>query len=338
MNILLTSVGRRGYLVDFFKNAFFGKAKIFTSNSELTVAMKKSDGYLVSPLIYDDDYIEKIISFCVLNNIKIVMSLFDIDLLILSKNELLFSENGITLLLAPYNAIQKCNDKWATAQLLRELNIRTPRTYLSQTSVLEDVNNGDIDFPFIIKPRWGMASIGVYVVNNEDELLVLYKKCQNDILKTHLKYESAMTPDYSVIIQEYIDGYEYGIDAVNDLNENFVTCFAKQKIRMRAGETDLGKTVNTFSFHSIAEKLSNYIKHKGILSIDCIECNGNVYVIELNCRISGHYPVSHLAGFDFPRLLSKWLYNIPVTKSDLTIKENVVVSKEIALEVVNDMS
>ena len=63
INILLTSAGRRAYLVDYFKKAN-GINKVYASNSDYTIALERADGYFISPLIYSEDYISSIINYC----------------------------------------------------------------------------------------------------------------------------------------------------------------------------------------------------------------------------------------------------------------------------------
>ncbi|WEE20402.1 ATP-grasp domain-containing protein [Aeromonas caviae] len=329
MNILLTSVGRRGYVVEYFKKEFFSERKIFTSNSDLTHAMKMSDGYLLTPLIYEEHYIDTIIKYCKDNNISVVISLFDIDLLVLSKNEDRFKANNIELILAPHNSVEICNDKWKTYLFLKDLNIKTPKTYLSIGDVINAVDNKELSYPVILKPRWGMASMGIYIADDENELKVLYKKSHKDIFNSYLKYESSMTQDDPILIQELLLGNEYGLDVVNNLQGDYITCLAKQKLVMRAGETFLGLTVNNEIFSDIAKILSKNIKHKGLLSVDAFNVNGCIYVTELNCRISGHYPISHSAGFNYPAVLKSWLKHVVPNQSDMAFEEGVTVSKEL---------
>lgn len=42
-----------------------------------------------------------------------------------------------------------------------------------------------IEFPVIVKPRWGMGSIGVYVADNIEELNVFYEKSR-EIYSRHI--------------------------------------------------------------------------------------------------------------------------------------------------------
>lgn len=328
MNILLTSVGRRKYIVEYFINALKGLGEVHTSNSVYTSAMKISHGYFISPLIYENNYIEQIISYCNNKNITAIISLFDIDLLILAKNQKRFEENSIKLILAPENSIKICNDKWATYNFLITLGISTPKTFLKIEDVTNELEKNNIHFPMIIKPRWGMASMGIYIVENIDELNILYNKCYQEIFRSYLKYESSLTKDDAIIIQEYLIGKEYGLDVINDLDGNYINTFAKWKIAMRAGETDIGKTVENTPFIDISRLLSKNIKQLGILSVDCIIQDEIPYVIELNCRISGHYPLSHLAGVDYPKQIVNWLRgegNLELKfKTGLTITKDIV--------------
>lgn len=329
INILLTSAGRRSYIIDYFKQTD-GIGKVYASNSSYTIALKRADGYFISPLIYSDNYIKSIINFCQERNIKAVLSLFDIDLLVLAKNESIFRKNGIELILADSNFIEICNDKWKTFLFIKSLGLQTPKTYLTINDVKKAITEKSLTYPIIMKPRWGMASMGIYKVENDKELEVLTTKCKKIILDSYLRYESSMTPNEMIIYQEIIDGKEYGLDILNDLNGNYIATFSKQKVTMRSGETDLGLTVSPYPFENITEKISANSKHKGILSVDCFKNANGIYIIEMNCRISGHYPLSYLAGFNYPQLLIDWLTGKPTRKDLLKFRTGLFIIKDLA--------
>lgn len=306
VNILLTSAGRRSYIVDYFKKTK-GVGKVYASNSVYTIALKRADSYFISPLIYDPLYIPSIISFCKKHNVKAVLSLFDIDLLVLAQNSKVFNENGIELILAPESFVNVCNDKFATYQFITSLGLKSPKTYLNLRSVKNAIAKCEIQYPIIIKPRWGMASMGIYKVENDVELEFFASKCYKDIFNSYLKYESAITKNEAIIYQEVMMGEEYGLDVLNDLNGNYVKTFAKQKITMRSGETDLGRTVDPSPFINTAKAIATKSRHHGICSVDCFKQDGEIFVIEMNCRVSGHYPLAYLAGFNYPQLIIDWL-------------------------------
>lgn len=328
MNILLTSAGRRAYIVDYFKKCT-GIEKVFASNSQYTIALKRADGFFISPLIYDEAYIPSIIDYCKKNSITVILSLFDIDLLVLAKNEYNFAKNGIKLILAPESFVDICNDKYKTYQFCKQLGINTPRTYLHIDEVIKAIKNGELSYPIIMKPRWGMASMDIYKIDNEEELLVLSKKCERNIFNSYLKYESSIAPNESIVYQEIMQGEEYGLDVLNDLNGNYIQTFAKQKVTMRSGETDLGRTASNEPFIKLAKLVSASSKHQGILSIDCFMTKNGIFLIEMNCRISGHYPLAYLAGFNYPQLLIDWLQGKETNQDLLNFKEDLMIVKDL---------
>ena len=67
MNILLTSAGRRTYLVNYFKEAlrmagFTGL--VHAANSESSPAFFAADRQVITPLIYDSEYIPFLLDYC----------------------------------------------------------------------------------------------------------------------------------------------------------------------------------------------------------------------------------------------------------------------------------
>lgn len=87
MNILLTSAGRRTYMIQYFKKALKGLGLVHASNSVFTYTLSQADKYVITPQIYDDGYIEFLLAYCRKENVSAIISLFDIDLPILAKNK-----------------------------------------------------------------------------------------------------------------------------------------------------------------------------------------------------------------------------------------------------------
>lgn len=65
MNILLTSVGRRAYMVKYFKEVVGESGQVHVSNSDdKTVAFHYADKSVVTPLIYNSEYIPFLLKYC----------------------------------------------------------------------------------------------------------------------------------------------------------------------------------------------------------------------------------------------------------------------------------
>lgn len=332
MNILLTSVGRRTYLVNYFKKALDGKGEVHVANSSsVSPAFIAADYTFVTPLIYDNSYIPSLLDYCKKNKIDILISLFDIDLPILSDHKSEFEKVGTKVVVSDAEFIQICNDKWKTYLFLKENGFNVPKTFLTLENALSAVEAGNIHYPLMIKPRWGMGSISVYEAENKEELCVFYKKARRNIEKTYLKYESAEDIEESILIQEKMNGQEYGLDIINDLKANYVNTCVKMKMAMRSGETDCAITMNNNELKSLGKKLSVLTKHIANLDVDVFEVQGQYYVLEMNARFGGGYPFSHMAGVDLPYAIVSWAQNQEVDSKVLVEKPNVFSHKDIAL-------
>jgi len=332
MNLLITSVGRRSYMVEYFKAVLGPQGKVHAANSEYTYAMSRAHKSVITPAIYDQAYISFLINYCSVNSIKAVISLFDIDLPVLSYSKPLFAERGIQLLVSDYDITAICNDKWLSYQFFIEHGIKTPASFITLESCEAALQGNQIQYPLIVKPRWGMGSIGVLEAENDLELSVLYKKVQRAIEKSYLRFESQADPEHSVIIQEKITGMEYGLDILNDLSGNFICAVPKVKLAMRAGETDVAETVADEELQTLGSKISASLKNIGNLDVDCFKGPSGIYVLEMNCRFGGQYPFSHLAGVNFPKVLIDLLVGSKIDENDLKFRPGVRGFKDLSVK------
>ncbi len=334
MNILLTSAGRRSYLVKYFKEALGDSGLVHAANSSpLSTAFLYADKTVVTPLIYDDEYIPFLFDYCKKNNIHAIISLFDIDLMVLARNKAAFEAEGIRVIVADEEAINTCNDKWNTYRFCLENSINTPKTYISVDAALEDVRKGELSFPLFVKPRWGMGSLSVFCAENEDELRIFYSKSKREIENSYLKYESAANRSECVLIQESLKGQEYGIDVINDLDGNYQNTIIRQKYAMRSGETDAAIIAENEDIKAVGEIISRKLCHPGNLDADIFLVDGVPYLLEMNARFGGGYPFSHVAGVNMPLAIVRWLKGIDVPPEILFAKTGVMASKELVISV-----
>ena len=332
MNVLITSAGRRGYIVDYFKEAMGDNGLVHAGNSDpIASALHHADRSVITPLIYDKEYIPFLLEYCRSEHIDILLSLFDVDLMILAKNKCLFEDAGTKVIVSDEKVIDICNDKYKTYEFLREKGYNVPQSFCSMDSAISALKGGSLHYPLIIKPRWGMGSIGIFDADNEDELRIVAPKCRRKIADSYLKYESEIDLEHSVIFQEKLDGQEYGMDVINDLNGDYATHVVRKKIAMRAGETDAAVVIDDNRFNEIAIRLSKSLGHIGNLDVDLFECNGKLYILEMNARFGGGYPFSHAAGINLPGAIKKWI-NGEKLNDELSVKRyNELCCKEISI-------
>lgn len=306
MNVLLTSVGRRAYMIKYFKNVLGDSGEVHVCNSDdKTVAFYYADKSVLSPLIYDEKYIPFLLDYCKENKIDILISLFDIDLLVLAKNKEKFAEIGTKVIVSDPEVIEKCNDKWKTYSFLKENGFNVPKTYLSLEETILALDRGDLKYPVIVKPRFGCGSIAMSVAEDEMALLYYFRRNTRTINRSYLRFESD-AEDEKILYQEFLPGQEYGADIINDLDGNLQNVIVKKKLAMRAGETDISETVDEPVIKEELERLSRAMRHIGNMDCDVFLVDGKPYILEMNARFGGGYPFSHMAGCDLPRAIVSW--------------------------------
>lgn len=302
MNILFTCAGRRTYLLKYFKEQLEGGGKIVATDMQLSApALTAADIKIKVPAVYDPEYIDRTIEICKGYDIKALFSLNDLELPILSANRDKFQEIGVKLIVSSQEVIDICFDKYRTAGYVESLGLKTPKTFINYEDALDAITKGSLKFPLVLKPRWGSGSIGIEFVNDIEELQEVYgmllKKIKKSILAT------ASQGEEYILIQEKIEGQEYGLDVMNDLNGCNHGVSVKKKLAMRAGETDKAETVDNPEIRNIGQILGQNLHHIGNLDVDVFERDGQYYVLELNPRFGGGFPFSYEAGVNFPKAL-----------------------------------
>lgn len=306
MNILFTCAGRRTYLLKYFKEQLAGEGLVIAVDMQLSApALSVADVKLQVPSLYSKDYVDVVLDICSKYNVRIVISLNDLELPILAGYKRRFEEVGVFLLISDSKVIDICFDKYKTYQYITSLGLKSPKTYKSYIEAQQAIADGSLSFPLVVKPRWGSGSIGVEFVLDEQELDATYTYLKKKV-KRGLLSQVSEGDDY-ILIQEKIDGKEYGVDIMNDLHCNHWAVSVKQKLAMRAGETDKAITEDNPEIRNICSMLGKDLKHVGNLDCDILERNGEYYVLELNPRFGGGFPFSYEAGVNMPGAILKWL-------------------------------
>ncbi|WP_165156788.1 ATP-grasp domain-containing protein [Parabacteroides sp. ZJ-118] len=316
MNILFTCAGRRTYLLKYFKEQLGDDGLIIGADMQLSApALSAADIKEQVPTVYADNYIDCVLDICRRHDIRTVISLNDLELPILSANRGRFEKERVTLLVSRQEVIDICFDKYRTAEYVASIGLNTPLTFVNLDKAKEAITDGKLAFPLVLKPRWGSGSIGIEFVNDIEELEEVYamllKKVKKSILAT------ASQGDEYILIQEKIEGQEYGLDVMNDLRGNNRGVSVKKKLAMRAGETDKAQTVDNPAIRNVGHRLGEQLRHIGNLDVDVSEKDGIYYVLELNPRFGGGFPFSYEAGVNFPKAIIEWLKGNEINNSIL---------------------
>ncbi len=331
MNILLTSVGRRAYIIDYLRDIYKDlglSGNVVATNSDMnTTAMSVADKAFESPLIYDKEYIPFLLDLCRNEKIDILISLFDIDLMILAKNKAEFEALGVKVIVSNEDVINICNDKFEMLEYLKKINMPVPETYLDLDKALE---YADFDKKtYILKPRWGMGSLSIFEAENKKELEVLYEKAKKSIQKSYLRFESNADMNRAILIQEKIKGDEFGLDIFNDLEGKNLSVTVKRKYAMRSGETDIAEVTKNSELKAVGKKIAKSLSHIGNLDMDILLSEGKAYIIDMNARFGGGYPFTHNARVNELEAIIRLCRGMEL--NDLSVKKYGLFAKEITM-------
>lgn len=298
-NILITSAGKRVALVKAFKETllkFFPDSSVYTTdmNPRMAPAAYVSDGCISVPRVTSEDYIGILQEICLRYNIGLVVPTIDTELAILSANKAIFEETGTPLCVSEYDFIMMCRDKRNTGDFFEKNGIRVP----------QPIDKFNPRFPMFAKPYDGSLSSNLHYIRTAEDLT------------------AEILADPKLIFMEYIDKsvyQEYTVDMYFSRDHQLKMAVPRERIEIRAGEINKGRTVKEF--------LEPYI-HQHLAYIEgCEGCicgqffynkeNNDVVGIEINPRFGGGYPLSYAAGANYPEfLIREYLLGEAISYSD----------------------
>jgi carbamoyl-phosphate synthase large subunit len=307
-NVLLTCAGRRCFAIRSFKQALNNCGRVLACDATPEApALHIADKAFVVPSVDADNYVDVLLTICRDQRVRLLIPALEPELPLLAAHRARFLEIGTLPLISSPEIVATCYDKLETAKFLERCGLTVPRTYVELETVRQALSRGEITFPLVVKPRWGVSSIGLAIAEDDQELDLAFNMTVKQIGRSFLAQLSAAAPGKCVLIQERLSGQEYGLDIVNDLNGRYVCTFAKRKLKMRAGQTDRAVTVKDKEIEKLGQLIGEQMGHVGVLDCDLFANDQGYSVIDLNPRIGGGYPFSHVAGANVPAALISWI-------------------------------
>ncbi len=295
MNILITTAGRRVSLVRAFQSEakrIEPDSKIFTVDMcpELSSACRISDGFFKVPRVTDPDYLDILTGHCIENEVDMLIPRIDAELLVLAENRESLEKAGIEVIISDSELIKICNDKRKTIDFFKNRAIPTPK-------IVEKENPS---FPVYAKPYDGSGTENNFIIENARQ-----------VRDTHVE-------DEKLLFFEYIDqeAYnEYTLDLYYDQESELKCVVPRERIKIRTGEVLKGVTRKNHLIEFVREHLSSIPGARGCITLQLFlnKQTGGIECIEINPRFGGGYPLSYVAGANYPR----WI--IEEYRSDKTI-------------------
>lgn len=161
------------------------------------------------------------------------------------------------------------------------------------------VGNTPNRWPKVIKPVKGFGSRGIRVVE---------KDSRNAIDSLNLD---------EWIIEDYIGGIEISVDAYFDRNSSLISCIARERLRVEAGEVMRTRTRDVTQFEFDAVKFFEFQDLKGPVNFQFIFDADQELLLEINSRFSGGSTASMAAGWDaWSWIISEYALGNPIVLHD----------------------
>ncbi|PSL31680.1 carbamoyl-phosphate synthase large subunit [Planomicrobium soli] len=285
MNILILCAGRRVKIVQYF-NKELAKVNglVFTCDMDMFApAVYFSEKFFKVPKINDENYVDDIIKICSDNNIDALISMIDPELELIAGNYEKFKSHGITPIISSLPMVELSFNKYAMHRFLIERGLPSVPTFYDLEQIGAAIGKGNISFPLISKPVTGSASLGITTIKDEYE------------------FENYRESSIQMVYQPFFKDKEFGVDVYVDMvTGELVDLFIKEKISMRAGETDKSISIHNKEIENIVRDFVSQTEFKGPIDIDIFEHNGKFFISEINPRFGGGYPHAYECGIDFP--------------------------------------
>ena len=284
MKILIIGAGAREYSMglSFLKDERISNIYFYTGNGA------------TSKIGCNLDSNTNVISFCVSNKIDLVV--FGAEALLVSGLGDILSSNGIRVFGPSKKASMLEGSKIFMKNILQKYNIPTSRfisgsDFNSLCEFIDDLNSSDI----VLKADGLCGGKGVIIAKSKAEA--------KNILKNMLSGELFGDSGKSVVVEEFLNGFELSIFAISD-GENFILLPSSQDHK-RLLDNDLGPNTGGMGAYSptpfldemLLSKIENKIIiptlkamknensiFKGVLFCGIMVVDNEPYVLEFNVR------------------------------------------------------
>jgi carbamoyl-phosphate synthase large subunit len=310
VNVLISSAGRRVVLLEAFRTALSDLAlpgRVFASDmSRLSAAFYRADAGFVVPSCSDAGFVPALLDTCEQHDVRLVVPTIDPELPLLAASRDKFAAIGATVAVSSAEAVAIGSDKVLTHDWLVSEGFPTVR----QAAIGDALDPAAPvwEFPVIVKPRWGSASIGVRTIGDRVDLARL-----------------AGTTD--LVVQEIASGDEHTVDVLVGSDGRVRCAVPRRRIEVRAGEVAKAVTVRSQPLERMAADVCERLPGAfGALNVQLFldARRDEVQVIELNARFGGGYPLSWQAGARFPRWMLEELAGLDSTASDSGWRDGLV--------------
>lgn len=197
------------------------------------------------------------------------------------------SERGIKIFGTSNKSIEMAEDRELFSELLKKIEVPQPKgTSIHSMEEAQGIA-AELGFPVIVRPSFVIGGRAMQVVYNEEEL------------KLYLKEAVALSEEHPVLVDKYIEGIEFEIDAIGDGEDVLIPGIMEhiERTGIHSGDSisvypadfmDRGALDKAIEY---LRKIVSALKITGLVNVQYVYDGKNVYIIEVNPRASRTVPI-----------------------------------------------
>ncbi|MCL2675498.1 MAG: carbamoyl-phosphate synthase large subunit [Firmicutes bacterium] len=203
------------------------------------------------------------------------------------------NDSGVRILGTPADSIDAAEDRERFDALLEKLDIKRPKGCTVKTAAEALIVSQQLGYPVLLRPS--------YVLGGQNMIIAFEEADVAEYMEVIL----AHNPGNTVLIDKYLMGTEVEIDAICDGSDILIPGIMEhiERAGIHSGDSIAVYPAPNIN-DAVAERLVEYTKKlalalntKGLINIQYIYANGEIYVIEVNPRSSRTVPyISKVTG------------------------------------------
>ncbi len=224
------------------------------------------------------------------------------------------AKRGVKILGTSVDDIDRAEDRRRFEALLRELKIAQPLG-CTVTSIDEAVEkSAHLGFPVIVRPSYVLGGRAMEIVYNESEL------------QNYMKRAVQVNPEHPVLIDRYMIGREMEVDAICDGETVFIPGIMEhiEKAGVHSGDSIAvypPQSVSADILNQLSEttlSITNALNIKGLINLQFVIYQGEVFVLEVNPRSSRTVPfLSKVTDVQMAKVATKAIMGVSLKSQGL---------------------
>jgi carbamoyl-phosphate synthase large subunit len=278
VGVLLTGVGKRYDIV----SAFAQHATVVAADpNPLAPAQYAAHVRTAVPRIDDPQYVPALQELCERHNVGAVIPLTDLDIEVLAHAR---AHGELPAFVPDPDIARATYDKYEAHLLLERLGLPSPPTVLPGEPVPS--------YPVMVKPRQGSGARSIHRAA--------------DARATEFFVDYVEEP---TMVQRWMDGPEFSIDCLSDVNRRCLNAIPRTMIESRGGESIKGTVIDDTELVDLGRRVVEALGVRGPCTVQVFrDTHIGLGITDVNTRFGGAFPApmyAALEGRTYPELIAR---------------------------------